>query len=86
MNSEPKFCGKKPQQRLSFLNPCCLAPDHEGHCRLWRQEESEEGYGIQTFDAETGETIQFLEINGKFTDIEVAAVIQYLEVVKKNDG
>lgn len=82
-----KFCGKHPQGRFDDLQPCCLELGHEGHCRLWIQEpsndhESSAVYGIRTYDAEDGHAIQFLEVNGESTPEEVAACVQYMELVR----
>ncbi len=38
-------------------------------------------YGIRTYGPD-GKAVQFLEVAGEFSEEEVAAIIQYLELVK----
>ena len=76
-----KWCGAEPELKADPpLQPCCLEPDHEGPHRFWVQEPSEgTDYGIRTYDPD-GKAVQFLEVAGKFSPEEVAAIIQYLEL------
>lgn len=74
-----KWCGTESE--MAGLNPCCLEPDHDGDHRFWVQEHSEGmDYGIRTYDSE-GKAIQFFEVASEFSVEEVAAIIQYMELV-----
>lgn len=75
-------CGVRHQD-LTGLEPCCLAPNHDGDHRYWVQGRKPDGDGwfIRTY-GDDNMAVQFLEMKGRCTDEEVAALIQYLEFAR----
>lgn len=43
-------CLNPPPKEFLDLQPCCLARDHKGRCRFWKQEQEGSGHGIRTYE------------------------------------
>lgn len=82
MSDTVLVCGHEHPD-LTGLKPCCLEPNHDGEHRYWVQGRKPDGDGwyIHTYN-EQNKTEQLLDLSASSTDEEVAAFIQYMELLR----